>query len=217
MEAAAARERADSVESVAMHAFIAAPDTTKIATSVAADAWAQRTRADVRTAPTFAAIHRVAVRARLDSAERLLAGAAVSDEARAAARLEMEAAVTPLTPRDSVHKAQLKGRLNTLMKRANMERDKAAAEAQRALAAEQVDRRRTYAAELENTYLDKGLNVTVTTKGKGATTLHLKWILVSRVVAHQLSKSDLLGQLRDMGFKRFEISDGYDESWYWTL
>lgn len=51
-----------------------------------------------------------------------------------------------------------------------------------------------------------------------ATTLRLKWILVSRVVAHQFSQNREIWQtMETLGFKRLEITDGYDEQWYWTI
>jgi hypothetical protein len=75
-----------------------------------------------------------------------------------------------------------------------------------------------FAKGLENTLLDKGFNVDVSATGIDHTTLHMKWILVSKVVAHQFSKqADFFDSARNMGFRRFEITDGYRETWWWTL
>jgi hypothetical protein len=105
----------------------------------------------------------------------------------------------------------------TLRSRVDRQNEKIHAEAEKLAAQLMVQQRKDYAKKLEETYLDKGMDVTVTTKGKNATTLRLEWILVSRVVAHQFAKSDIWSTLREAGFKRLEITDGYDEEWYWTL
>jgi hypothetical protein len=74
------------------------------------------------------------------------------------------------------------------------------------------------AKTLEDKMLDEGYNVTVTAIGQEHTTLHLKWILVSKVLAHKLSQDgEFFENARSLGFKRIEITDGYDETWYWTL
>jgi hypothetical protein len=92
-----------------------------------------------------------------------------------------------------------------------------AARAGRERAADERRAREMYARAYESRLLDDGLNVDVTTSGTGSTILKLKWILVSKVIAHQVAKGDLLTELRAMGFKRFVITDGYDETWYWDL
>jgi hypothetical protein len=71
---------------------------------------------------------------------------------------------------------------------------------------------------IETGMLDKGYNVTVTAIGKDHTTLRIKWILVSKVTAHEFSKQgDFFEEARKIGFRRVEITDGYDETWYWNL
>jgi hypothetical protein len=78
--------------------------------------------------------------------------------------------------------------------------------------------RKEYAKKYESSLLDKNMNVTVTTQGRDATTLRLEYILVSKVWAHQLSKEqELFDTLKSLGFKKFILTDGYDEEWYWTL
>ena len=74
------------------------------------------------------------------------------------------------------------------------------------------------AKKLENTMLDQGINVDVRAIGKDHTVLHIKWVLVSKVVAHQLSKQpDFFSNAKAIGFRRVEITDGFDETWWWTL
>jgi hypothetical protein len=78
--------------------------------------------------------------------------------------------------------------------------------------------RQAAAKVMENNLLGQGFNVDVNAIGLHHTTLRLKWILVSKVTAYQFSQQgDTLQGLKDMGFKKFTITDGYDESWTWTL
>ncbi len=76
-----------------------------------------------------------------------------------------------------------------------------------------------YAKTFENSMLDRGLNVDVNVIGPQHTTLRVKWILVSKVDAYQITTHDqaLLNNLHTMGFKKFVIWDGYDNSWTWNL
>ena len=74
------------------------------------------------------------------------------------------------------------------------------------------------AKTLEDKLLDEGYNVDVKAIGKDHTVLHLRWILVSKVLAHQLSEEgSFFSSARSVGFKKVEITDGYDETWYWKL
>jgi hypothetical protein len=74
------------------------------------------------------------------------------------------------------------------------------------------------AKAIENKMLDEGLNVEVSAIGGDQTVLRIKWILVSKVVAHQLAKeASFFSTARELGFKRIEITDGYEETWWWKL
>jgi leucyl-tRNA synthetase len=74
------------------------------------------------------------------------------------------------------------------------------------------------AKSIENEMLDKGFNVDVSATGPDHTTLHLKYIFVSKVFAHQLSENgEFFEQLRAAGFKKLICTDGYDETWTWKL
>lgn len=108
--------------------------------------------------------------------------------------------------------------------RAGFERKRAAARAEeerrRAQSEAKLmrDLRVRMASSMEEKMLDGGLNVNVRAIGKDQTTLRIEWILVSKVVAHQMSKQgDLFSNARQAGFKRVEITDGYNETWSWTL
>ena len=71
---------------------------------------------------------------------------------------------------------------------------------------------------IENELLDQGMNVDVSATGKNQTVLRIKWILASKVLAHQLTKEQgFFASARKAGFKRVEITDGYDETWWWKL
>jgi hypothetical protein len=66
--------------------------------------------------------------------------------------------------------------------------------------------------------LDQGYNCDVHAIGSKHTTLQMKWALVSKVMAHQMSRrSDIFDTARQLGFKRIELTDGFDETWVWNL
>lgn len=78
--------------------------------------------------------------------------------------------------------------------------------------------RASFAKDLENSYLDKGINADVTVSGPAKTNLRIKWALVSKVAAHQLDKNDQFwSNVQEMGFKKVILTDGYDESFSWTV
>lgn len=74
------------------------------------------------------------------------------------------------------------------------------------------------AQNIENKLLDQGLDVTVSVTGGKKTHLKLKYILVNKVWAHQMSKNRAMFKtLEQTGFERLIITDGYDDSWSWDL
>jgi hypothetical protein len=80
-----------------------------------------------------------------------------------------------------------------------------------------ADNRRAYARTLEDGMLRKGFNVDVTTAGNGATTLVVKWVLVTKAQAYQLSDDpETMKTWRQLGFKKVELEDGYREDWIIT-
>lgn len=77
-----------------------------------------------------------------------------------------------------------------------------------------IEARKEFADKLEYIYLDKGMDVTVTVSGSDATTLKIKWILISRVTAHEFGQdTELLQLLRECGFKKLILTDGYNATW----
>lgn len=189
---------------------------------------------------TFFQIHRDSI---LGAARTLMASGALDDamsslEPYWAARLE---GLTPL--RDSIREMQLLAELRavpasdlegnasryselnvlrpenaTYQSRAasygeRRDRARAAAEATR-----MVEARRDYARRLESGLLDKWMNVRVRTRGTDARVLVLEYVLVDRTWAHNMSKdASMFAALRRLGFTRFEITDGYNQSWYWDF
>lgn len=74
------------------------------------------------------------------------------------------------------------------------------------------------AKKLENRMLDEGYSVDVNAIGTDHTVLRIKWILTNKALAHQFAKQgDFFASCRSAGFRRVEITDGYDETWYWDL
>lgn len=67
-------------------------------------------------------------------------------------------------------------RQDRLLNRIEAQEERIRKEAERAAIASTVDARREFARKLEDTYLDGGMDVTVSTKGPHATTLRIKWI-----------------------------------------
>lgn len=81
-----------------------------------------------------------------------------------------------------------------------------------------VQQRRDFADRLETQYLDQGMDIRVSVRGAGATTLRMEFVLFNRVWAHKFGQdAGAWATIRDAGFKRVEMSDGYDFSWYWTI
>ena len=160
-----------------------------------------------RAAVPHASLHLAAASARLDSADALIHAKASLSAIQAQLSSMADSLPAALLTRRKALEAAIAPRL-------------AAEKRQREVAANaaQEATRRQFAASYESSLLDQGIDATVTVSGTHATTLRLKWILVNRVLAHQFSqKPDLFTSLRSMGFKRLEITDGYDESWYWNL
>lgn len=76
-----------------------------------------------------------------------------------------------------------------------------------------------YAKTVEESLLRSNMNVDVTAYGPQHKFLKLKWVLASKALAFNFSeqRQDMLSQMRQYGFTKFTITDGYDESWTWNL
>ncbi|MEI6125055.1 MAG: SH3 domain-containing protein [Pseudomonadota bacterium] len=77
-----------------------------------------------------------------------------------------------------------------------------------------IEARKLFAKQYENTLLDKGLDFYATTEGEDNTTFKLKYALMTRPLAHQMSKeTDFLSTLKSLGFRTAILTDGYNETW----
>jgi hypothetical protein len=92
---------------------------------------------------------------------------------------------------------------------------KAAAE----LDKENEQSRVAYAKFIEESLLREDMNVDVTAYGPKHKYMTLKWVLVSKATAFNFGeqRQDMLTQMRKIGFTKFRLTDGYDESWTWDL
>jgi hypothetical protein len=77
-----------------------------------------------------------------------------------------------------------------------------------------INQRKQFAKNYERQLLDKGMDVYATTHGRENTTLKIKWILVSRPVVHKLiNDGDMVENLRNRGFTKLVMTDGYNGDW----
>lgn len=76
-----------------------------------------------------------------------------------------------------------------------------------------------YAKLIENNLLRNNMNVDVYSHGPKHSQLTMKWVLASKSLVFRFSEEqqDTLQQMKQVGFKKFTITDGYDQSWSWNL
>lgn len=75
-----------------------------------------------------------------------------------------------------------------------------------------------FAKTVETQMLDEGWDFDVTAIGSTHTILRMKWVLADNVAAHQISNQNaIFDTARQLGFKKMELTDGYDKTWTWTL
>lgn len=77
--------------------------------------------------------------------------------------------------------------------------------------------REAYAAKLRERYLDQGMDIKVKVSGKNSDRLTLTYVLFNDVWNHKFSKGDALGEMRSLGFRRVDMTDGYDYHVYWDF
>jgi hypothetical protein len=140
-----------------------------------------------------------------------LIGIVSPDQPRAAAVLSSSA-----TPPSAQAPAPLPKPLTPAQKRAEAV---AAAKAMARAEKDQESVRIGYAKFMENNLLRNNMNVDVHANGPKHTRLTLKWVLVNKSLAFQFTEKqqDLLRQMKNEGFMRFTITDGYDGTWIWDL
>ena len=67
---------------------------------------------------------------------------------------------------------------------------------------------------MEDRYLKAGQDFTIRTRGKNATTLYIRWVLIGRpFVYNAINDQNIMGQWRLLGFKTVIFTDGYDHTW----
>jgi len=106
-------------------------------------------------------------------------------------------------------------------KKAEAEQKKQAAALAKSLEPMQIAARKEFAAKLEQQFLEKRMDTTVTANGPKSTNLSIKWVLASRVTANDLTKSPLMDEARELGFKTVHFFNGFEsslaEDWSWKL
>jgi flagellar biosynthesis GTPase FlhF len=82
--------------------------------------------------------------------------------------------------------------------------------------AAKIMERRLMEGILRERYLDAGLDIKVKVSGDSADRIKLTYVLFNDVWSHRLSKEGMVSELCNHGFKRIEMSDGYNWGVYWT-
>lgn len=83
---------------------------------------------------------------------------------------------------------------------------------------EGAKQRRRIADRLERRYLEQGLDVYVSVRGKGDRILRVEWVLAGRPDAYRMRNDrQLMNTLDDFGFRKFELTDGYGDWWSWEI
>lgn len=87
-------------------------------------------------------------------------------------------------------------------------------QAEEAMQMAALSRRQRYARLLEDQMLSKGMSADVVTQGKQSTTLHIKYVLVSKAFVYQFNhNADLMAEIRSSGFTKVVLTDGFNETW----
>lgn len=80
--------------------------------------------------------------------------------------------------------------------------------------------RRAYAKSMQEQLWRDGIECKLSTTGPDETTLYLQYIFAGDAFRFQFGEKSVepnAAALREMGFKKVQISDGYDYGWVWTL
>ena len=102
------------------------------------------------------------------------------------------------------------------------EENRQAATLAKSLEPQQIAKRKEFATKLEQAFLeDYRMDTTVRATGPKSTALSIKWALVSRVQANDLSKTGLLDKARELGFTSVRFFNGFEselaEGYTWKL
>jgi hypothetical protein len=123
------------------------------------------------------------------------------------------AAMTP-EQREAEVRAKAEKREAEIRERAE-EAKKNAAAAEELQRIARIEARKVFAANLEKVFIEKRMNTDVTVEGSANTVLKIKWALASKVTANDLSKSGLIDQAKEAGFRRVIFTDGYNSVFEW--
>lgn len=76
-----------------------------------------------------------------------------------------------------------------------------------------------FGKRLEDNMLSEGLSVDVYVRGARKTQLTLKYPLVSKAMAYKVTQEQqgFLETAKELGFTKFVMTDGYDDTWTWDL
>jgi hypothetical protein len=78
--------------------------------------------------------------------------------------------------------------------------------------------RTAWVQRADTTFLDKGMNVTLSLSDANKDRLRIQWALMSRAAVYQFTKDgSFLAGLQKIGFERVTFADGFDESYYFDL
>jgi hypothetical protein len=77
--------------------------------------------------------------------------------------------------------------------------------------------RDAYAQALRQRYLDQNLDIEVKVSGKDNDRLTLKFVLFNAVWTNKVEKGSLLAEMRGLGFKRVDLTDGVDYHVFWDF
>lgn len=77
--------------------------------------------------------------------------------------------------------------------------------------------RKDYANELRTHFLDQSMDIKVSVSGRHNERLKLTFVLFNDVWMHNFKKGSLIDEIRGKGFKRVDLSDGYDWGYYFTF
>jgi len=134
-----------------------------------------------------------------------------SQEVAVTTLIHLNATFEPLTEKQRALKKVVEARLKQYHDRENAR----VAKEQKPLLLAQ---RKEYASVVETNMLDRGMEATVTTQGREAKTLRIKFILIGKVFVNNLEKDDqFFSMLRRLGFTKLITTDGYNGSWSWDL
>ena len=86
----------------------------------------------------------------------------------------------------------------------------------RALAESRLQARKNLEVNLREVYLDKGFDIKVDVSGRDANRLKLTYPLFNDVFSHRFQKEGTIDTWCAMGFRRIDMTDGYDWHVYWN-